>query len=172
MGSARRRRWPELRWDVTMQSAFRRLGLAFLFAWSSTAPAQKVELQADVSKVTVKIELPKKNFHKGENITFVIHLINDGPGFYIPKFYSPYLVSGVDQLSGRPPQFGCSQGGAVGSSSESRSADQILREDYMWLGTGQTVGLQSQYPKCMNVSLLNEGTYQITSSFRGPKVPD
>ena len=137
---------------------------------SIMANAQQDEPSADVSKVTVIIELLKKSFRKAEKITYSIRLINDGPAFYVPKSFAASFRDSVEQLTGRPPRIGCGVGGGMGGPRDTRSANQILREDYLRLGQGESIGITAEYPKCMDVSVLNEGTYEITASFR-PQIP-
>ena len=117
----------------------------------------------------VEVKPSKRVYVAGEPVRFTAILRNSGNNeLYISKSFSQasagtagFYVS-IKQVTGRPSATTCGTTVDVGPSSDSRTPDQILREDYLVLSPGAMVGFESQYDGC---NVENPGAYQITATY-------
>src|SRR5437868_6026283 len=131
-------------------------------SWATSEPQSQRAI--DHSKVKVQILLDKSEFAVGENISYRISFSNNSErGFYIDRNF--VFLSGVKQLSGRPASIGCGVSGYdVGFREDDRKAEQILKEDFLWLERGTFIGVHKGYPECGEMT-LNPGTYEISARY-------
>ena len=118
----------------------------------------------------VELTLDKKIYGRREVWKFRATLVNTDPrGFYISKSFQEagggvagfYIA--VSQLSGKKDGSGCSTHvGDAFRATETRSPEQILKEDYFPLQPGGFVGWSSEYSPC-NVN--SRGEYEITAEY-------
>lgn len=142
------------------------LALSLLMGRSSS---QQATTNEDLNQVRVEITTEKDLYVVGEPIRFNVRLINRGqkviyiakPWWYAGGGIAGFLVN-VRQLSGR--KFGLRCGGAAdrGLEKDSRSPEQILREDFVRLGTGEFVGMEDVYDGC---AVKYAGTYEIRATY-------
>jgi hypothetical protein len=128
------------------------------------------ELAMRSGEVQVEIKTDKTNYTAGEPVRFKAVVSNrDHSAVYISKsFFSAgggvagFLVS-VEQLKGKKSGLGCvSAGDRFSVEEDPRTAEQILREDFLRLPAGGMVGYEDQYRGCV---VKNSGTYQITATY-------
>jgi len=105
----------------------------------------------------------------GEPIRYKATLTNVGSSdLYISKRFFRRLGGvagfevGVKQLKGKPAHVGCGEAADPGLLNDSRSAEQILEEDFLRLPPGAHVGYRSRYRGCV---VANTGTYQMTATY-------
>jgi len=117
-------------------------------------------------RVQIELIIPKKVYGRSEPVKFKALLSNlDSSGFYISKsFYQAgggiagFYIYGT-QLSGKKGGEPCTEGAADAfKSSESRSLEQILKEDFLPLQPGAFVGYEGNYQPC---KVNNPGEYEI-----------
>jgi hypothetical protein len=150
-----------------MKHALLCTALPFLCA-GVIASAQTPEPQEVIPAPHARVELTvdKKVYGRREAVKFRAILVNDDPrGFYISKsFYDAgggvagFYVYGT-QLSGKKGGQKCTAmaGDAFGPR-ESRSPEQILKEDFLPIQPGGFVGYEGTYQPCV---ISNSGEYEI-----------
>ena len=134
-----------------------------------TSSSQQLATTETLKQVTVEISTEKDVYVIGEPIRFNVRLINRGPKMvYIAKTwwyagggYAGFYVN-VRQLSGRQTRLGCAGAADRGLEKDSRSPEQILREDFVRLGTGEFVGMNDIYNDC---TVKYAGTYEVRASY-------
>src|ERR1039458_513274 len=117
----------------------------------------------------VEIKTDKSVYTRNESIRYQVLLRNSGKtGVYIAKsFYEAggeiagFYVS-VKQLTGKPSGISCVSTGDWGPTAETRTVEQILREDFLRLAPGGIVGFESQYNGCV---VKYPGDYEITATY-------
>jgi hypothetical protein len=137
----------------------------------ATGVSQDAASKAQHEDLNLKVEITMQShdFAPSDKIGFRAILINEGKkAVYIAKSweYSGGGIAGfhanVKQLSGKPPNGGCSVAGDRGFFNESRPAAQILREDFVLLAPNAFVGFDGALPDC---SPMSPGTYEITAKY-------
>ena len=121
----------------------------------------------------VQIKTDKRAYAVGERIRFTATLRNNGStGVYISKSFSDagggiagFYVT-VTQLTGKPSGQGCVATGDKGWG-ESRTPEQILREDYFLLPPGGFVGFETEFTGCV---VKNSGLYQAQATYSAQDV--
>jgi hypothetical protein len=117
-------------------------------------------------RVRIELTIGKKVYGRREPVKFRALLSNlDSSGLYISKsFYEAgggiagFYIHGT-QLSGKKGGTICeAMAGDAFKSSESRSPEQIVREDFLPLQPGGLVGYQAEYHPC---TVANPGEYEI-----------
>src|SRR5436190_7436047 len=117
-------------------------------------------------RVRIELTIEKKVYGRTEPVKFKALLSNlDSNGFYISKsFYQAgggiagFYIYGT-QLSGKRGGTVCgAMAGDAFKSSESRSPEQILKEDFLPLQPGGFVGYDGKYQPC---TISNPGEYEI-----------
>jgi len=144
------------------------LVLAMVAAAKATSQESK-PINPKRPQVRVEIQTDKRDYAEGEPIKFKVTLVNQGIlSVYIAKSWS-YAGGGIagffisiKQLSGKPPQAGCSGAADRGVLPDSRSPERILREDFVLLPRGGFVGLEDQYREC---AVEHAGLYQISAIY-------
>jgi len=114
----------------------------------------------------VELTINKKVYGRRESVRFKAILKNIDPrGFYISKsFYEAFGSAGFSvygrQLSGKKGGFNCGRGigDRIRATPESRSPEEILREDFLQLRPGGFVGYEETYQPCV---VSNPGEYEI-----------
>jgi hypothetical protein len=143
-------------------------GAIFFLCTGVVTSTQAQEPQKVIPEPHVRIELTidKKVYGRRESVRFKASLKNIDPrGFYISKsFYEAgggiagFYVYGT-QLSGKKGGVTCEAGyGDSFRFSESRSPEQILKEDFLPLRPGGFVGYEGTYQPCV---ISNPGEYEI-----------
>ena len=145
----------------------------FLLCWSWSASAQDSsrELQVLGRGFRVEIKTSKSTYAVDEPVRVTTVLRNTGnTNLYISKHFSEalggmagFFVS-VTQLTGKPSKIGCVMAGDPFPRPDSRTAEQVLSEDYLLLPPGALVGFESQYRGCV---VKYPGTYQVTAEYWG-----
>ena len=137
--------------------------IAMILATSGMLLAQDTQAPSKPEAAVKIFALSRNVFAWGERIRIPVALINRGrEGFYISKHFSEAqggssgFVYKVVQLSGKPARFRCVLAGDRGP--DSRSADQVFREDYIYLPPGGFVGDEISPNYC---KLENPGRYRI-----------
>lgn len=117
----------------------------------------------------VEITTTKKSYAVGEPIQFRVLLINRGNvPLWVAKSFSALgggmagFVINVKQVTGRPPKPACGVAGDRFPGTGSRSPEQILKEDFLYLPPGGMIGYEDQYRGC---DVLNPGKYQISADY-------
>lgn len=138
-----------------------------LATWSASQDAKTAvprELQ-----VKVEITTDKKDYREGEPIKFRAVLANEGGyAIYLAKTWdhagggiAGFFIS-VKQLNGKPAKLSCGGTADRGVFTDSRTPEQILREDFVRLPPGGLVGFEEQYLEC---AVEHAGTYQIAAMY-------
>ncbi|HYM76468.1 MAG TPA: hypothetical protein VE377_10870 [Candidatus Dormibacteraeota bacterium] len=120
-------------------------------------------------QVKVEITTDKKDYVEGEPIKFRVVLVNQGgPAIYIAKSWDDagggiagFFIS-VKQLRGRPPKLRCGGTADRGVFPDTRSPEQILKEDFVRLPPGDFVGFTDQYREC---AVEYAGMYRISAMY-------
>ena len=121
------------------------------------------------AKVRVEIVTTKKIYVQGEPIRFRVSIENNGASaFYVAKSFAEagggiagFYVT-VKQLSGKHAKEGCGGVGDRGIFADSRTPEQILKEDYLRLGPNEFVGFEGRYWGCV---AKYPGKYEITAQY-------
>jgi hypothetical protein len=124
---------------------------------------------AIVHQAKVEITTEKKDFFEGEPIKFRATLTNEGDiAIYIAKSWdyagggiAGFFIS-VKQLSGKPAKLVCEGTADRGVFEDSRSSEQIIKEDFVRLPAGEFVGFADRYQGC---AVEHAGTYQISAIY-------
>lgn len=133
------------------------LRFAVLGIVSATVVAQEATPAREMGDLNLRVEITtdKTDYTTAETISFRALLINGGQkSVYIAKSWGPVgggiagFNTQVKQLSGTRPKSGCSVAGDRGFYNESRSPQQILREDFLLLSPGELVGFNGSLPSC------------------------
>ena|ERR1700674_1283754 len=144
--------------------------LMFLAISTSLVPQTPMqELATQSGEVQVEIKTDKTSYTAGEPVRFKALVSNRGySAVYISKSFftagggiAGFWVS-VEQLKGKKSGLGCVSAGDRFSVKDPRTAEQILREDFLRLPAGGMVGYEDQYRGCV---VKNSGTYQITATY-------
>jgi hypothetical protein len=143
---------------------------AILFVCAASmvcARAQEQQETIPAPHALVELTVNKRVYGRREPVTFRAILVNDDPrGFYISKsFYGAgggvagFYVYGV-QLSGKRRGEKCSAmaGDVFRLAAESRSPDQVLKEDFLPIQPGGFVGYEGAYQPC---AISSPGEYEI-----------
>jgi hypothetical protein len=117
----------------------------------------------------VEITTTKKSYDVGEPIQFRVLFINRGNvPFWVAKSFSELgggmagFIINVKQITGKPPKFACGVAGDRSPGTGSRSSEQILKEDFLYLPPGGMIGYEDHYRGC---DVLNPGQYQISADY-------
>ena len=142
---------------------------ALLFVCAASIVSAKAQGPQEVippPHVWIELTVDKKVYGRRESVRFKAILKNIDPrGFYISKsFYEAgggiagFYVYGT-QLSGKKGGVNCGTGvGDFIRATESRSPEEILREDFLPLRPGGFVGYEGTYQPCV---ISNPGEYEI-----------
>jgi hypothetical protein len=131
-----------------------------------TCAQEQEQREAPTPHTRIELTLDKKVYGRREGVKFKAMLMNvDSNGFYVSKsFYEAgggiagFYVYGT-QLSGKRDGFPCTMGaGDAFRRTESRSPEQILKEDFLRLSPGGLVGYEGEYKPC---AVSNPGEYEI-----------
>jgi hypothetical protein len=140
----------------------------FLFLWFATFAGAAQELTTS-SHVSVEITTTKKIYSRGELIEFRVLLINKGTEpFWLSKSFSALgggtagFIINVKQLTGKRAKLACGIAGDRCPGTTSRSPEQTLKEDFLYLPPGGMIGYQDHYRDC---SVVNPGRYQISADY-------
>jgi len=138
--------------------------LAFLTA---AAAAQGAPLAHPQARVVVTTD--RRDYGPTDVVRFRVTLINaSNSPIYVAKtwWYAGGGISGfnigVKQLTGRRPKVGCGTAGDRAPIKDSRTPEQILREDFVRLGRGELIGFEDVYRGC---AIKYPGTYQLTAEY-------
>lgn len=122
-------------------------------------------------RAQVELTIPKKIFGRREPIKFRVMLVNIDPrGFYISKEFYEHGggIAGFDitvtQLSGKKGSEACVVGVAdrFGIGADSRSPEQVLKEDFVPIRPGAFVGWSGEYQRC---KVNSPGEYEISATY-------
>lgn len=143
--------------------------LASLLLLVFTSPLGLYAQDALPATVRIEITTNKRVYAVGEQIRFRVLLVNaSSSATWISKafWYSGGGVAGfqvnVTQLSGKPPSPCSAAFGDRFGPSEQRTPEQILKEDFILLGTGEAVGFEDQYSRCAK---YHRGKYGIVAAY-------
>jgi hypothetical protein len=153
-----------------IRSRFLPVSTAILLILTLRAVSQESAAPPAVqSQVRVEITTDKRDYFEGEPIRFKATLTNTGRrGVYIAKtwWYAGGGIAGfevgVRQVTGVRPKVGCGAAADRAPVSDPRPPEQILREDFVRLGVGESVGLEDRYRGC---AVKYAGTYDITATY-------
>jgi hypothetical protein len=125
----------------------------------------------DARPATVRVEITtnKKIYVVGEPIRFRALLVNtSSSATWISKafWYSGGGIAGfqvnISQLSGKKPSACSVWAGDRFGSSDSRTPEQILKDDYILFGPNQIVGFEDRYSRCAK---YYPGKYEIVAKY-------
>jgi len=147
-----------------MKHAF--VALVLICIANISASQEQGQLAVPTPHVRIELTLDKKVYGRREGVHFKAMLVNvDSNGFYVSKSFheggggtAGFYVYGT-QLRGKRGGVGCSaMAGDVFRVSESRSPEQILKEDFLPVQPGGRVGYEGDYHPC---AVVNPGEYEI-----------
>jgi hypothetical protein len=145
--------------------------LTLLIAFSWQAKAQDLTDRAQLQDIALRIEVKtdKRTYVVGETVRFTAILRNSGTTpAYISKSFGEaaggiagFYVS-IQQLTGKTSGKVCDGYGDRFISKDSRTPEQVLREDYLALPPGGLVGFEAKYEGC---AVKNPGRYRISATY-------
>ena len=140
-------------------------------SWSASAQDSSGELQIPGWGLRVEITTNKSIYAVDEPVRVTTVLRNTGNTYlYISKHFlgalggSAGFSISVKQLTGKPSKVGCAMAGDSFRMPDSRTAEQVLNEEYLLLPPGALVGFETQYYGCV---VKYPGTYQVTAVYSG-----
>jgi len=151
-------------------SRAKRWWLTSLLLLLGLTSALEVDAQ-DALPATVRVEITtnKRAYAVGEQIRFRVLLVNTSlSATWISKafWYSGGGISGfqvnVTQLSVQSPSKCTAWAGDRFASSEPRTPEQVLKEDFILLGPSQVVGFEDRYSRCAK---YYRGKYRIVAEY-------
>jgi hypothetical protein len=144
------------------------LGLSLMLSSVLSAQTSTLQKQVPSQSLGVEVTTNKRVYNVGEPIRFTATLRNGGSSaVYISKDFSradggiPGFNVSVKQLTGIPASTGCGVG-ADRSFTESRTPEQVLREDYLLFAPGTMVGFESEFTGCV---VKNPGRYRAQATY-------
>ena len=136
---------------------------------ATNAQVRPIENQPTSQSLRVEIKSKKSVYAAGEPVLFTAILRNDGNGsVYISKHFfeagggiAGFYVN-VRQVTGKPSGKKCVAAGDR-YPNESRTPEQVLREDYLLLPPGAMVGVEAEFfTGCV---VRNPGVYEATAVY-------